>query len=207
LDIKSYVLGELATNCYLVVCRVSKEAIVIDPGGDPRPVLDEIQREGLKLRYIVNTHGHMDHIEGNKDLQAATGAPILIHREDAGMLTSPAQNLSLFVGSDFVSPPPGRLLDEGDVIAWGRESLQVLHTPGHTPGSICLVGGGTVFSGDTLFAGSVGRTDLPGGSMTKLLLSLREKLLDLPPETRVLPGHGPETTIGRERERNPFLRR
>ena len=161
----------------------------------------------MKLRYIVNTHGHMDHIEGNKDLQAATGAPILIHREDAGMLTSPAQNLSLFVGSDFVSPPPGRLLDEGDVIAWGRESLQVLHTPGHTPGSISLAGGGVVFSGDTLFARSVGRTDFPGGSMTKLLLSLREKLLDLPPETRVLPGHGPETTIGVEKNNNPFLRR
>ena len=113
----------------------------------------------------------MDHIEGNQSLQEATGAPILIHKEDAGMLTSPAQNLSLFVGPELVSPPPGRLLADGDEISWGKQSLRVLHTPGHTPGSISLAGGGVVFSGDTLFARSVGRTDFPGGSMTKLLLS------------------------------------
>ncbi|MDI9567594.1 MAG: MBL fold metallo-hydrolase [Bacillota bacterium] len=205
MEIKVYVLGELATNCYLVICRDSKEAIVIDPGGDPAPVLDELEREGLKLRYIINTHGHMDHIEGNQSLQEATGAPILIHKEDAGMLTSPAQNLSLFVGPELVSPPPGRLLADGDEISWGKQSLRVLHTPGHTPGSISLAGGGVVFSGDTLFARSVGRTDFPGGSMGKLLVGIREKLLALPPETRVLPGHGPETTIGVEREKNPFL--
>jgi hydroxyacylglutathione hydrolase len=207
MEIKRYVLGELATNCYLVICRDSKEAVVIDPGGDPAPVLDDLQREGLKLCYIINTHGHMDHIEGNQSLQAAAGAPILIHRDDAAMLTSPAQNLSLFVGNEFVSPPPGRLLADGDVISWGEESLQVLHTPGHTPGSISLAGGGVVFSGDTLFAGSVGRTDFPGGSMTRLLVGIREKLVGMPPETRVLPGHGPETTIGVEKNNNPFLRR
>jgi hydroxyacylglutathione hydrolase len=206
MEIKRYVLGELATNCYLVICRDSKEAVVIDPGGDPAPVLDDLQREGLKLCYIINTHGHMDHIEGNQSLQAAVRAPIIIHRDDAAMLTSPAQNLSLFVGNEFVSPPPGRLLADGDVISWGKESLQVLHTPGHTPGSISLAGAGVVFSGDTLFAGSVGRTDFPGGSMTRLLVGIREKLVGMPPETRVLPGHGPETTIGVEKNNNPFLR-
>jgi hydroxyacylglutathione hydrolase len=204
-QVKRFVLGRLATNCYLVRCQSSKEAIVIDPGGDVEPILNYIKQEGLNLRYIVNTHGHADHIQGNGELKAATGAKIIIHQEDAGMLDLPGKNLSRYTGEEFTSPQADCLVAEGDTITWGKESLQVLHTPGHTPGGISLVGDGIVFTGDTLFAGSVGRTDLPGGSMAKLLFSIKEKLLILPPDTKVLPGHGPETTIGSEKEHNPFL--
>lgn len=205
MKIKRYVIGDLAANCYLLVGREGRGALVIDPGGDPTPVLEDIEEQGLHLHYIINTHGHGDHIEGNGALREATGAEILIHREDAPMLSSAVRNLSIFTGSRCASPEADRLLEDGDNICWGPESLQVLHTPGHTPGSISLLGQGIVFSGDTLFAGSVGRTDFPGGSMADLLANIKEKLLTLDPETRVLPGHGPETDIGTEKRNNPFL--
>ena len=205
MEIKRYVIGNLAANCYLLVGRGGRDALVIDPGGDPAPVLEDIKGKGLNLHYIVNTHGHGDHIEGNGALQAATGADILIHREDAPMLSSAVKNLSIFTGARCTSPVAGRLLEDGDIISWGGESLEVLHTPGHTAGSISLLGDGVLFSGDTLFAGSVGRTDFPGGSMEILLANIKEKLLTLDPETRVLPGHGPETDIGTEKKNNPFL--
>ncbi|NLJ33183.1 MAG: MBL fold metallo-hydrolase [Firmicutes bacterium] len=206
MEIKRYVLGNLGANCYLLVSRKGDEALVIDPGGDPAPVLQDIKEQGLNLLYIINTHGHGDHIGGNGALQKATGAEILIHRGDAHMLASAIKNLSIFTGDRCTSPAADRLLEDGDIISWGQESHRVLHTPGHTPGSICLLGEGHVFSGDTLFAGSVGRTDFPGSSPEDILTSIKGKLLTLPPETRVLPGHGPETDIGTEKRSNPFLR-
>lgn len=206
MEVRKFVLGYLTTNCYVVSCPVEKEAIVIDPGGEVESLLNYLHQEGLSLKYIVNTHGHGDHIQGNGQLKEATGAKIAIHERDQAMLKKPAKNLSRYTGKDFASPPADLLLAEGDSVRWGKESLEVIHTPGHTPGGISLVGNGLAFTGDTLFAGSVGRSDLPGGSMTDLLTSIREKLLVLPPETRVLPGHGPETTIGAEKESNPFLR-
>lgn len=200
-----WTVGELATNCYLVWCENTRQAALIDPGGKGEQLLAALEDRELQLKALVNTHGHADHMAGNSYLQAATGAEILIHAADAPMLVEPARNLSLFLGQDIKSPPAGRLLHDGDGVAVGQEELQVRHTPGHTPGGISLVAEGLVFSGDTLFAGSVGRTDFPGGSREELLRSIESRLMVLPDETRVLPGHGPETTIGAERQSNPFL--
>lgn len=200
-----WTVGELATNCYLVWCENTRQAALVDPGGKGEQLLAALEDRELQLKALVNTHGHADHMAGNSYLQAATGAEILIHAADAPMLVEPARNLSLFLGQDIKSPPAGRLLHDGDGVAVGQEELQVRHTPGHTPGGISLVAEGLVFSGDTLFAGSVGRTDFPGGSREELLRSIESRLMVLPDETRVLPGHGPETTIGAERQSNPFL--
>lgn len=205
LAIRRFVLGELETNCYLVWEPVSRRAVVIDPGGDISGILAELERRRLELTSIVNTHGHADHILGNAALSGATGAPVAVGAGDAGMLVDPAANLSAWVGAPFASPAPGRLLRQGDEISLGGAILAVRETPGHTPGGIVLVGEGVVFSGDTLFAEGIGRSDLPGGDGGVLLDSIRRQLLSLPDETLVYPGHGPETTIGGERLGNPCL--
>jgi len=201
--------GLVETNCYIAACPETKEAAVIDPGAfSPREVqaiLDIIRQHGLSVKYIINTHGHIDHIAGNRALLKETGAKLCIHAEDSGMLASALENGSEMFGMDIVSPPPDRLLSDGDVIILGRLEMRVLHTPGHTPGGIGLLVEGTLFSGDTLFAGSVGRTDLPGGSEEEIIRSIKEKLLTLSDETKVRPGHGHRTTIGEERAENPFL--
>jgi len=198
-------VGSLGTNCYIVWCEETLEGIVIDPGGDAPDILALVNREKIKVKGIVNTHGHADHIMANARIKAATSAPIMIHHDDQHMLTSGHRNLSIFMGESIASSPADALLRDGDRIEFGKCSLQVIHTPGHTPGGICLKGDGVLFSGDTLFAESIGRTDLPGGSYSQLILSIKEKLLVLPDDTRVLPGHGPETTIGWERRMNPFI--
>ncbi len=200
-----WTVGELATNCYLVWCEKTRQATIIDPGDQGEQLLAALEDQELQLQSVINTHGHADHIGGNACLQGATGAEILIHTADAPMLEQPALNLSLFWGQEIKSPPPGRCLPHGAQVAVGEEELQVRHTPGHTPGGISLVGGNLVFTGDTLFAGSVGRTDFPGGSREQLLQAIQEQLMVLPDQTRVLPGHGPESTIGLERQSNPFL--
>ena len=205
MKIKKIVVGRLATNCYLVICEQSKESIVIDPGGEPDDIASYCKDNELVVKYIVNTHGHWDHIDANKELKKMTAASIMIHKDDANKLLEADANLSLYTGEECTSPEANILLQEGDIIEFGKESLQVLHTPGHSPGGISLLGPGLVFTGDALFAGSVGRTDLPGGSMEILIKTIRENLLNLPDETIVLPGHGPETTIGEEKRNNPFL--
>jgi glyoxylase-like metal-dependent hydrolase (beta-lactamase superfamily II) len=203
--IRSFTIGPLETNAYLIVDEGNPQALLIDPGLESEDIYDVLHKEGLELSAIVNTHGHFDHVCGNAFFKAKTGAPILIHQEDVAMMRQAAQQALTFGFQVPTPPPPDRLLAEGDDVVVGESRMRVLHTPGHTPGGICLYGDGFAFVGDTLFAGSIGRTDLVGGSIEVLLASIRSKLLSLPDETAVYPGHGPPTTIGEERVSNPFL--
>jgi hydroxyacylglutathione hydrolase len=192
--VKMFTVGMFRTNCFLVADAKTHDALIIDPGFDQefeaRTVLKEIEHNDLEVRYIINTHGHIDHISGNKMLKEVTKAPILIHENDAPTLSN---------------PPADRKLHDGDLIQIGNVKLRVIHTPGHSEGSIILLGADAVFAGDTLFAGSIGRYDLPGGDIVELKNSLRNKLLILPDYVKVYPGHGPVTSIGEERRYNPFL--
>jgi glyoxylase-like metal-dependent hydrolase (beta-lactamase superfamily II) len=198
-------VGPLQTNCYIVGCEETKEGAIIDPGGDARHILDEVERLGLKIKYVINTHGHFDHTLANKEVVNATGAPLSIHSADAPMLTQGGG--AFFFGiMGKASPPADTILEEGQVLTLGNVELKVLHTPGHSPGSICLYNEeeGVLFDGDVLFNMGMGRYDLPGGNYRILMQSI-QRLLALPDETMVYPGHGPSTTIGRERRSNPFL--
>ena len=205
-----FTVGPLFTNCYLVFHPQTKKAVVIDPGFgseiEAKRFLHELFKRELELEFILNTHGHPDHTSGNGILQRETGAPILIHELDAPKLQETKENTYESLGFKLYSPPADILLKEGDVIKFGNTSLNVLHTPGHTKGSISFVGKKCIFSGDTLFAGSIGRYDFPDSSFEEIMHSLREKILTLPDEFIVYPGHGPITTIGKERKNNPFLR-
>ncbi|HDQ06425.1 MAG TPA: MBL fold metallo-hydrolase [Candidatus Bathyarchaeota archaeon] len=189
--VKCFAVGWLSTNCYVVGCEETREAAVIDPGMDSEkeadPILDYIKQSGFHIKYIINTHGHPDHVAGNTLMKEATGAPILIHESN-----------SEHVQAD-------RKLRDEDVIQVGNIKLVVLHTPGHTKDGISLLGDNTVFTGDALFAGSVGRTDFAGGSYEELMRSIKNKLLSLPDSFKVYPGHGPSTTVGDEKRHNPFL--
>lgn len=199
------VVGALETNCYLVYCEETRACAVIDPGADPEKIISAIADLELKPAIVLNTHGHVDHIGANSDILHKYSVPLAMHAADAGMLkVSDYIELSLLLGAHN-SPAPDRLLADGDEIAFGNAALRVIHTPGHTPGSVGFVHGGYLFSGDTLFCGGVGRTDLPGGSWKDLEKSIRERILTLPEETVVLPGHGPWTTVEQERSSNPFL--
>jgi len=199
------IVGDLQTNCYIYGSSTYKEVIVIDPGGDVERILAVLYRLTARVRSIVNTHGHVDHIVANRALKKRTGAEILIHRADGEMLIDARKNFSSMLAVPVTSPPADRLLEGGDVIQVGDLELKVAFTPGHSPGGISLLGDGMVFTGDTLFAGSIGRWDFPGASYNLLLASVRNKLLVLDDETVVYPGHGPATTIGEEKRYNPFF--
>lgn len=205
MQIVSLEVGDLGTNCYIVADEKTGKAGVIDPGGNAAGILAIIREKQLDVAAIINTHAHADHMLANGAIQAATQAPICMHETDAEFLQDKHANLSAFVGREVTFAMPQRLLYDGDVIKIGGLQFTVLHTPGHTPGGISLYCDDVVFVGDTLFAESIGRTDFPGGSYKQLIHSIKTKLMVLPDETRVLPGHGPETTIGWERRRNPFL--
>lgn len=199
------VVGEFMVNCYIVIDKNSGEAVVIDPGGDEKEINLVLNRMGLKVVAIINTHGHGDHIGANRAVKTLTGAPILIGEKDAPMLTDPNLNLSRPFGLEVVSPPADRLLREGDRVVVGDGELRVLETPGHSPGSITLVGEGFALVGDLIFAGSIGRTDLPGGDERLLLTMINEKILTMDDRTILLSGHGPTTTVEVEKRSNPFL--
>jgi hydroxyacylglutathione hydrolase len=201
---KMLTVGPLETNCYVLGDEKSKEAVVIDPGGDFEEIEGELQKSQLEVKYIILTHGHFDHTGALAQLKKTTGAEILIHSADAAMLSSAGQT-PFFIESSSESCSADRLLQEGDEVRFGEYSLEVLHTPGHTPGGISLVIGKMIFTGDTLFCGSVGRADLPGSSYKKLIDSIRTKLLSKTDDYVIYPGHGPESTIGEERRDNPFL--
>lgn len=201
MDILCFAMTPFVTNCYVV--RDRDEALVIDPG-DETPELVEALR-GVSVRAVVNTHCHCDHSGGNAALVARTKAPLLIHRDDLPLLRILEEQGRMFGVPFEASPEPDGFLSEGDTIEVGGAMLRVLHAPGHTPGHIVLVGEGMVLAGDVLFAGSIGRTDMPGGSYPQLLASIRTKLLTLPDDTVVYSGHGGPTTIGDERRTNPFL--
>jgi len=209
MQIISRIVGSLATNCYIVICEETHKALIIDPGfsaEEKDDILNEIIRHGFKVKIILNTHGHSDHISGNGILKVFTKAEILIHKDDALMLIDPSRNLSSMLGRSAISPKADRLLENGEIVKVGNLKFEVIHTPGHTKGSISLFceKENVVFTGDTLFAGSIGRTDLPGSSFEEMMHSLK-KLMGLPDETVVYPGHGGKTTIGREKRTNPFL--
>jgi glyoxylase-like metal-dependent hydrolase (beta-lactamase superfamily II) len=193
-------------NCFILGCESTKQAVVIDPGDDADRILMELAKSELKVKYLINTHGHFDHVSANKRMKEATGAQIAIHPEDEPMLHELSQSALMFGLSSENSPPADILLKDGDEITFGEITLQVIHTPGHSKGGISLYTKGHLFAGDTLFAGSIGRTDLAGGDYDTLISSIREKLLVFDEDTIVYTGHGPETTIGNEKRMNPFLR-
>lgn len=199
-------VGPWESNCYIVGCGETKEGVVVDPGADAKKILNRVEKLRLKINKIILTHGHPDHISALAEVQQATGAKVLIHRADAGMLTDARSNLSFLMGEGMEMNPADVFLEDGDTIQVGNITLEVMHTPGHSAGGICLkCARDVVITGDTLFAGSVGRSDFPGGSHTQLINSIKAKLLKFPPETKVYPGHGPASTIGEEMRHNPFL--
>ena len=201
--LKALQVSMFATNCYLVGCPDTGEGVVIDPGAEAKRILQEINNLNLKVKHIINTHGHVDHVGANARLKEALGAPILLNRKDLKLYRNPGFGLGLVVGKQ---PPPDRFIAEGDQIICGSLKFTVIETPGHTQGGVCLLTEGALFSGDTLFAGSIGRTDLAGGSFEEIVRSIKERLLVLPPDTVVYTGHGPGTTIADEISGNPFVR-
>ncbi|NTU43687.1 MAG: MBL fold metallo-hydrolase [Nitrospirales bacterium] len=201
MEIKRIVVGPLQVNCFIIADRETGDALVIDPGDEPERILDQVK--GLSVRQVVCTHGHFDHVGAVAEISEATGAQISLHAAELETYRSASDMAALWGFEVNPMPEPGILLAEGDTLQAGSISLRVIHTPGHSPGGICLLGEGIAVTGDTLFAGSVGRTDFPGGDQGRLVESFR-RLMALPEETRVLPGHGPETTIGRERRDNLF---
>ena len=205
LIIKRLVVGSLSANCFIVGTESSGEGMVIDPGGNSEEIYHAIADSGLDIKIIVLTHGHSDHIAALRDIQDKTGAEVAIHASDADFLEGHGSFSSQF-GISYKTPhPPERLLREDDVIEVGGFSFKVIHTPGHTPGSICLLTDARVFTGDTLFRRGIGTTMMPGSSRSQLINSIQTKLMALPDDTVIYPGHGRETTIGAERRDNPYI--
>lgn len=206
--LEQFVVGSMAVCSYIVACEETKKAAIVDPGGDEDLLLAEIEKKGLTLEYIIATHGHPDHVCGNKKLQQASGAKIIMHTADVDFFEQPEVKGYFSMLGLEPSPPVDIIVKAGDEIKIGNIVFQVIHTPGHTPGGICLYNEPNLITGDTLFVGGLGRTDFPGGSHEELLSSIRNQLLILPPETIVWPGHGyggRQSTIGNEVASNPFL--
>lgn len=200
-------LGIYQANCYILWDEDTAKAAVIDPGGDFEELREYIEKSNLSVEYIILTHGHGDHIGAAIEAKDYYGAEVMIHKDDYDMLKNNEKNYSRMMGYPKIEIVADKSLNDGDTINLGALSMHVIHTPGHTRGSICIKCGDIVFSGDTLFAGSIGRTDLEGGSFEDIIRSINEKLLILPDSTEIYPGHGPATTIDVERRNNPFLRK
>jgi hydroxyacylglutathione hydrolase len=209
MDIEQVKVGYMDVFCYIVSCPVKKEALVIDPAGNEEDIVERINKNGLVLKYIVNTHGHADHTCGNAKMKDLTGAQIIMHEEDDKIFNSPEGQVMARQMGFALSPHADIFVKDGDEISIGDVTLKVIHTPGHSPGGICLLGDGNLFTGDTLFVGGIGRTDLPGSSMAQFMNSINKRLLTLSVETIVWPGHDygdrPSSTIGVEKWSNPYL--
>jgi len=205
MNVETYARGPFLTNTFLLLDDEGRRGFLVDPTLEIEDLAEEFDRRGLELQAVVNTHCHLDHSYGNRFFCERFGAPLWAHHDDLPLLQNMAKQAVMFGFDPVTSPEPDRFLEEGETIALGGDRLTVLHTPGHSPGGICLATDGLVVVGDTLFAGSIGRTDLWGGSFPTLRDSIREKIFTLPDTTRVLPGHGPETTVGAERRGNPFV--
>jgi glyoxylase-like metal-dependent hydrolase (beta-lactamase superfamily II) len=202
--LERFVVGPLEENTYVVGDEVTKEALVVDPGDESDRLVDFINDKGLQVNTIILTHAHFDHVGASGDIKKATGGKILFHKEDLGVYETAKDQAALW-GYDIDDiPEPDGFVDEGDEITAGGLKFKVLHTPGHSPGGICLYGEGILLTGDTIFKGSVGRTDFPGGSTEELKKSFR-RLLDLPEDTKIYSGHGPETSVGIEKKTNYFV--
>jgi len=207
LILETLVVGALAVNCYIVGCEATHEAAVIDPGDEAGRIVATLNKKGLKLKYIILTHAHFDHSGAAKELQHTTSAQVLVHEKDATLLMNTQAQAALFGMKVNPAPKPDKFIKEGDVVKVGTIEMKVIDTPGHTQGGISLYmpAEHVVFTGDTLFWGSIGRTDLPGGDQKTILHSLKQKLGRLPDHTKVYSGHGDETEIGFEKRENPFF--
>lgn len=199
-------VGPLGTNCYVVGCKESLKGMIVDPGGHAERILAAVKEMGLAVQYVVNTHAHFDHTSANRALVEATGATLVVHPDEVPILKAGGGARSFGFPTD-PSPEPGLLVQEGDTLPVGQLTFQVIHAPGHSPGHIMLyeANEGVLFDGDVLFQQGIGRSDLPGGSHATLMQSIREKILTLPDETIVYSGHGPATTVGQEKQFNPWL--
>jgi glyoxylase-like metal-dependent hydrolase (beta-lactamase superfamily II) len=207
--LETFPVGAFQCNCSILGCPDTKEAIVVDPGGDPERILEVVRYYDLEVRWAVHTHAHLDHIAATRDVKEATDARIALHPNDRFLYDGFRMQAQMFGWSGVRDVlPVEHSLAHGESIAFGKRAVEVVHTPGHTPGSCCfrLADEPLLLSGDTLFQRSIGRTDLPGGDFDTILRSIRERLYALDPDTRVIPGHGPSTTIGDERRANPFVR-
>ena len=213
---RTFPVGALGCNCSIIACPDTRQALVIDPGDDAADILANLARDGLTAVSLLHTHAHFDHVMATADVAAATGADVLLHRDDRWLYDRTLMQIEMFGirradGQPWRPPPtPTRELSGGEVVPFGRREARVIHTPGHTPGSTCFFlerasEEPLLLAGDTLFAGSIGRTDLWGGSLPTIRESIRERLFKLPDDTLVIPGHGPPTTIAAERESNPFV--
>lgn len=199
-------LGQMGTNCYVIWDEKSMEAAVIDPGFEDQRIADIINDKALKVKYILLTHGHFDHLGGVNQIKGLTGAKVLIHENDRECLTLPERNLSILAGMAMELEPADGYLSEKEEITVGEIKLRIIHTPGHSKGGVCLLAEDTLFAGDTLFNSSIGRTDFADGDLPELLSAIQVKLFILDDATKVLPGHGEDTTIGYEKLNNPFLK-
>ena len=204
--LEAMAVGPLQSNCYVLGCVRTKEGVVIDPGDGVPDILQVLARNEIALRYVALTHAHFDHAGGASALMRETGAELVLHRGDLPLLKGLPEQATMFGLLSTGAPPEAdRLVDDGDELVFGDESLTVIHTPGHSPGGVCYRAGTMIFVGDTLFAGSIGRTDLAGGDYDALITAVRTRLFVLGDDMGVYPGHGPATTIGVERQSNPFF--